>query len=54
MPVAKLLAQLGSEPVKEWAERERFGRYVTGPSFKGEAEVDWSSPQARRSFWEWW
>ncbi len=48
--VAKLLAQLGSEPVEEWAEREGFGRYVTGPSFKGEAEVDWSSPKARRQF----
>jgi transposase len=48
--VARLLAQLGDEPVEAWAEREGFSRYVTGPSFKGEAAVDWSNPKARRQF----
>src|SRR5438128_1640849 len=46
--VSQQLAQLGDEPVEVWAEREGFSRYLTGSSLKGEAEVDWSSPKARR------
>jgi transposase len=48
--VSQQLAQLGDEPVEVWAEREGFSRYLTGSSLKGEAEVDWSSPKARRQF----
>jgi transposase len=48
--VTKLLAELGDDPIEAWAEREGFTRYVTGTSFKGAAEVDWSSPKARRQF----
>src|SRR5437879_4484070 len=44
------LATLTGEPVELWAEREGFTRYVTGSSLKGEADVDWGDPKARRRF----
>jgi transposase len=44
------LATLADESVEPWAEREGFGRYVTGSSLKGEADVDWGDPKARRRF----
>ncbi len=48
--VSRQLAQLADQSVEEWTEREGFSRYLTGTSLKGEAEVDWSSPKARRQF----
>lgn len=48
--VGQELAKQADEPIEAWAEREGFARYVTGSSLKGQAELDWSNPKARRRF----
>lgn len=48
--VLRVLAQQAGAPVSAWAEPAGYGRYVTGPSLKGQAELDWSDPAARRGF----
>jgi transposase len=48
--VLRELAQQAGEAVGPWAEREGWGRYVTGASLKGQAELEWDDPQARRHF----
>jgi transposase len=48
--VLRVLAGQIDEEVVAWAEREGFARYVTGSSLKGEAELDWDDPAARRGF----
>jgi transposase len=48
--VMEHLAQLADEPLEAWAEREGLTRYVSGSSLKGEADVDWGDPKARRRF----
>src|SRR6266536_3461446 len=48
--LARVLAEQAAERVAVWAERLGLGRYVGGSSLKGQAEVDWSDPRARRRF----
>jgi len=49
--VLRVLArQAGEEELGPWAEREGWGRYVTGSSLKGEANIDWNDATARRRF----
>jgi transposase len=45
-----LARQAGEEETAPGAEREGFGRYVTGCSLKGDAQIDWNDPTARRRF----
>jgi transposase len=46
--LARVLAKLVEEPLAAWAERHGYGRYVSGPSLKGQAGIDWSDAAARR------
>ncbi len=48
--LARVLARQAAERVEVWAERMGLGRYVGGSSLKGQAEVDWGDPRARRRF----
>jgi transposase len=49
--VLRVLArQAGEEELGPWADREGWGRYVTGSSLKGEADIDWNDAAARRRF----
>ncbi|MPZ14968.1 MAG: IS1182 family transposase [Chloroflexi bacterium] len=48
--VLRVLAEQDSEDLEVSAEREGFGRYVVGPSLKGQAEIDWDDGKARRQF----
>jgi len=48
--VVRALAKQAGEPLAAWAERHGFGRYVSGPSLKGQAEIDWSDRRQRRQF----
>lgn len=48
--VLRVLAKQAGERPEVWAGRECFGRYVSGSSLKGEAEVEWSDPSERRRF----
>jgi len=48
--VRVLTRQAGEEDLAAWAEREGFTRYVTGSSLKGEANINWNDPAARRRF----
>src|SRR3989441_7082551 len=48
--VLRALATLGSFDLTELAEEVGCARYVCGPSLKGQAEVDWTNPQARQRF----
>jgi transposase len=46
--LARVLARLAGEPLERWAERQGYARYVSAPSLKGTAELDWSDAQQRR------
>ena len=48
--LARVLARLAGERLEGWAERHGYGRYVTAPSLKGAAEIDWSDADQRRRF----
>jgi transposase len=48
--VLRVLAKLGPFELMEVAEEVGCTRYVSGPSLKGSAEVDWTNPQARQRF----
>jgi hypothetical protein len=48
--VLRGLARLIECDVLEVAEELGCARYVQGPSLKGQAEVDWTDPQARQRF----
>src|SRR6266849_4674726 len=44
------LAKLGPFELMDVAEEVGCARYVQGPSLKGQADVDWTNPQARQRF----
>src|SRR5216683_2414835 len=48
--VLRVLAKLGPFELTDVAEALDCARYVCGPSLKGQAEVDWTNPQARQRF----
>jgi transposase len=48
--VLRVLAKQAGQRLETWAEREGFGRYVTGPSLKGQAALDWDDAGQRRQF----
>jgi len=48
--LARVLARQAGEPLVPWAAAQGLGRYVRGPSLKGQAEIDWSEATARRQF----
>jgi transposase len=48
--VLNVLAKLGPFELTELAEEVGCARYVCGPSLKGQADLDWADPQARRRF----
>jgi hypothetical protein len=48
--LARVLAQLAGLRLASWAERHGYGRYVTAPSLKGAAAIDWSDAEQRRRF----
>jgi hypothetical protein len=48
--LARALAKQAGETLAGWAERQGYGRYVSGPSLKGAVELDWSDPEQRRQF----
>jgi transposase len=48
--VLRVLSKLGPFELMDVAEELGCTRYVQGPSLKGQADVDWTSPQARQQF----
>ena len=48
--VLRVLAKLGPFELTDVAEELGCTRYVHGSSLKGQAEVDWTNPQARQHF----
>jgi transposase len=48
--LARVLARQAGQRLATWAEQHGYGRYVSGPSLKGQAELDWSDAAARRRF----
>jgi transposase len=48
--LARVLARQAEQRLEVWAERAGLGRYVSGPSLKGQAAIDWSDAVARRRF----
>ena len=48
--VLRGLAKLGPFELMDVAEEVGCARYVQGPSLKGQADVDWTDPQARQRF----
>jgi hypothetical protein len=48
--LARVLARQAGRRLATWAEQHGYGRYVSGPSLKGQAELDWSDAAARRRF----
>src|SRR5215204_2675944 len=48
--VLRVLAKLGPFDLVDVAEEVGCTRYVCGPSLKGQADVDWTNPQARQRF----
>jgi hypothetical protein len=48
--VLRGLAKLGPFELTDVAEELGCARYVSGPSLKGQADVDWTNPQARQRF----
>ena len=48
--VLRVLAKLGPFELTDVAEELGCTRYVQGSSLKGQAEVDWTNPQARQHF----
>src|SRR3712207_2224173 len=43
--LARVLAKQAGMSPAAWAERHGYGRYVTAPSLKGAAEIDWSDAE---------
>lgn len=50
LQVLRVLAKQGSFELIDVAEELGCTRYVNGSSLKGQADVDWTNPQARRTF----
>jgi Transposase DDE domain/Transposase domain (DUF772) len=48
--LARVLAQLAGLRLAGWAERHGYARYVTAPSLKGAAAIDWNDAEQRRRF----
>jgi hypothetical protein len=48
--LARVLAPLAGQSLASWAEQQGYGRYVSGASLKGTAEIEWSDPEQRRRF----
>jgi len=48
--VLRVLAKLGPFELTDVAEALDCARYVCGPSLKGQADVDWTNPQACQRF----
>ena len=48
--LARVLARLAGQRLADWAEPAGLGRYVSGPSLKGPAGIDWGDAAARRRF----
>ncbi len=48
--VLRVLAKLGAFKLTDVAEELGCTRYVHGSSLKGQADVDWTNPQARQRF----
>jgi hypothetical protein len=48
--VLRVLAKLGPFELLDVVEELGCARYVHGPSLKGQADVDWTNPQARQRF----
>jgi Transposase DDE domain/Transposase domain (DUF772) len=48
--VLRALARLASSDLMQLAEEVGCARYVQGPSLKGQADVDWTDPNARQRF----
>ena len=48
--VLRMLAKLGPFELTDLAEELGCARYVHGSSLKGQADVDWTNPQARQRF----
>jgi transposase len=48
--VLRVLAKLGPFELMDVAEELGCTRYVSGPSLKGQADVDWTDPNARQRF----
>ncbi len=48
--VARVLARKARQKLGEWAAAAGYGRYVTASSLKGQADIDWTTPTARRQF----
>jgi hypothetical protein len=48
--VLRVLAKLGPFELMDVAEELGCARYVCGSSLKGQADVDWTNPQARQRF----
>jgi hypothetical protein len=48
--VLRALAKLVACDLVDVADEVGCGRYVQGPSLKGQADVDWTDPQARQRF----
>ncbi len=45
--VLRVLAKQAGERLEAWATREGYERYVSGPSLKGQAAIDWNDEQQR-------
>ena len=50
LQVLRMLAKLGRFELTDVAEELGCTRYVNGSSLKGQADVDWTNPQARQRF----
>jgi transposase len=48
--VLRVLAHQAGEALEGWATAAGYGRYVSGPSVKGGAGIDWDDPAARDRF----
>ena len=48
--VLRALARQAGVPLEVYAEQKGYGRYVEGPSLKGQAEIDWDDASQRREF----
>src|ERR671939_135096 len=48
--VLRALAKLGPLDLEELADELGCTRYVQGPSLKGQVEIEWADPKARRRF----
>lgn len=48
--VLRVLAAQGGERLDAWAQAAGYGRYVSAPSLKGQAVINWDNPKERRRF----